>query len=91
MKIIKAPKFKTVKCECGCEYEFEQGDKTRLKVRNILTDENSIILGGCDFTSKKEMKIGSEKRTLVELTLIEIKCPICGRLNVLHYCDETDV
>lgn len=27
MKILKMPKIKPIKCPCGCEYEFEQGDE----------------------------------------------------------------
>lgn len=23
MKILKSPKFKPIKCECGCEYEYD--------------------------------------------------------------------
>lgn len=31
MKIIKEPKFKPIKCHCGCEFEHEIGDAVEVK------------------------------------------------------------
>ena len=44
MKIIKMPKVKPIKCLCGCEYEFEQGDEI---VRFEMPDLDGTTLVEC--------------------------------------------
>lgn len=88
MKIIKAPKFNTVTCKCGCVYEYEQGDNTTAIERKITTD----FLNLCEYTFW-EKTIGSQDDIqFCKITSIVLKCPICGKPNVLHYqyCAEKE-